>query len=263
MVDHTRAHRRIEPSPQGDRYPLKLGALFIPAHLKLRAEMPLWIHFHGNPAVVEEAAERLRRLPVITLQLGAGSHVYSQPFTDPAALDALLQEAATRAGVRFTSLTLSCWSAGYGAVRQILRSRHYDFVHRVLALDAIHAGYLNGQPGPLESSLVEDDLAIWVRFAQDALAHRKRLLITHSEVFPGTFASTTETADFLIRRLGATRWPVLRWGPVGMQQLSEVHRGGLSIHGFAGNSAPDHVDHLHGIADFMKALLKSRLAPAP
>ena len=38
--------------------------------------------------------------------------------------------------------------------------------------------------------------------AQEAAAGRKRMLVTHSEIFPGTFASTTETADYLLDKLG-------------------------------------------------------------
>ena len=34
---------------------------------------------------------------------------------------------------------------------------------------------------------------MFIRFAGDAAAGKKRMLVTHSEVFPGTFASTTET----------------------------------------------------------------------
>ena len=82
------------------------------------------------------------------------------------------------------------------------------------------------------------------------------MLITHSEVFPGTFASTTETTDWLLRQLKLRRRPVLRWGPGGMQQLSEVRRGRLAVMGFAGNSAPDHMDHLHGMATWLRTLRK-------
>ena len=48
------------------------------------------------------------------------------------------------------------------------------------------------------------------------------MLVTHSEIFPGTFASTTETADYMLRALGLRRAPVLKWGPRGMQQLGEA-----------------------------------------
>jgi hypothetical protein len=80
------------------------------------------------------------------------------------------------------------------------------------------------------------------------------MLITHSEVYPGTFPSTTETTDWLLKQLKLKRMPVLRWGPVGMQQLSDARRGRLVVMGFAGNSAPDHVDHLHGMSAWLRAL---------
>jgi hypothetical protein len=38
-----------------------------------------------------------------------------------------------------------------------------------------------------------------------------------------------------------------------MQQLSEVHRGGFHVLGFAGNSAADHVDHLHALGEWLRA----------
>jgi hypothetical protein len=85
--------------------------------------------------------------------------------------------------------------------------------------------------------------------------NKKKLLITHSEIYPGTYASTTETTDFLIRSLNLQRHPVLKWGPVGMQMLTETRAEGLTILGFAGNSAPDHVDHFHGLPVFLKMVL--------
>jgi hypothetical protein len=36
--------------------------------------------------------------------------------------------------------------------------------------------------------------------------------------------------------------------------LSEVLRGGLAILGFAGNTGPDHIDHLHGLPEFLNRL---------
>ena len=91
----------------------------------------------------------------------------------------------------------------------------------------------------------------WLLLARAAMRGEKRFVVTHSEIFPGTFASTTETADWLLRELGVRRTPVLRWGPRGMQQLSEVRSGGFALLGFAGNSAPDHVDHLHALPELL------------
>jgi hypothetical protein len=54
--------------------------------------------------------------------------------------------------------------------------------------------------------------------------------------------------------LGLKRVSVLAWGPLGMQQLSKVEQGRLAILGFAGNSAPDHVDHFHAMHHFLALL---------
>jgi hypothetical protein len=90
-----------------------------------------------------------------------------------------------------------------------------------------------------------------VRFARDAVVGCKRMLITHSEILPGTFASTTETTAYPLSQLGLRRRPVVRWEPMGAQQLSEVP-GGFHLVGFAGNSAPDHVDQLHSLAEYLR-----------
>jgi hypothetical protein len=84
-----------------------------------------------------------------------------------------------------------------------------------------------------------------------------RFLISPSEMFPGAYASTTEVADAVLQRLGLRRTAVLAWGPRGMQQLSEVRAGRFELLGVAGNSAPDHVDHLHGLPEFLARLLMS------
>ena len=86
------------------------------------------------------------------------------------------------------------------------------------------------------------------------MAGRKTMIITHSEIFPGTFASTTETADWLVTQLGLRRRAILRWGPSKTQQLSESRAGKFLLMGYAGNSAPDHVDEFHGLPEYLKLL---------
>jgi hypothetical protein len=250
MVEHTRPHPRPkEERPPGQRWPLRVGTLFVPDNLP--PDAPLLVHFHGGSWIPEIAAARAGTA-VIAVQLGAGSSTYARPFADPDAFATLLQEAQTKSGRKFEDIWLSGWSAGYGAIRAILKvPAHYDRVRRVLLIDGLHAGYADGKPGPKESTLVADDLAVFVSFARDAAAGRKGLLLVHTEIFPGTFASTTETADYLLRQLELKRTPVLRWGPLGTQILCEVKTGGFHLLGFAGNSAPDHVDLLHALPELL------------
>jgi hypothetical protein len=254
MVEHARAHPRLkEERPAGQRHQLEVGTLFLPEQLKLQGRVPLFLHFHGGTWLPEVAAARHGKAAVIAVQLGAGSRVYAKPFADPKLLGRLLQEAEAKAGVRFEPVGLTSWSAGYGATRAILRvPEYYDRVRFVLVIDGLHAGYVDGKPGPRESKITTGDLDIFVRFARDAVAGKKQLIVTHSEIFPGTFASTTETADYLLRELGLRRRATLEWGPMQTQQLSEARQGKLWVLGYGGNAAPDHVDQLHSLPEYLK-----------
>jgi hypothetical protein len=252
MVEHTRAHPRLkERTPDGRREKLDLGTLFVPAGLRPTAVL---FFFHGGTWLPEVAAAQ-NHIAVVAIQAGAGSGAYSRLFTDDSRFPALLQEAEAKAGMRSARVILGGWSAGCGAVRQILQSADsYARTSAALLIDGIHTDYAEGHPGPLESKLGTENLDIWLKFARDAIAGRKRMVITHSEIFPGTFASTTETADYLIRELDLIRRPVLKWGPMRTQQLSEVRAGRFLLMGFAGNSAPDHVDQLHSLPAYLKLL---------
>jgi hypothetical protein len=130
----------------------------------------------------------------------------------------------------------------------------------VLLLDGLHVSYIPERT-PVASGGVLDTvrLAPFIDYARKAAADPStvRMVVTHSEIFPGTFASTTETADNLLDGLGIRRTPVLEWGPGGMQLLSTARKGGFLLLGFAGNAAPDHVDHYHGMGAFLERLLRS------
>jgi hypothetical protein len=254
MVENTRAHPRLkEEHPPGRREKLEVGILFLPEQLKLEGKAPLLIHFHGGTWLPEVAAAKLGKAAVVGIQLGAGSAAYAKPFTDGKTFSRLLQEAEAKAGVRFDPVGLTAWSAGYGSVREILKvPEYYERVQFVLLIDGLHASYPSGKPGPVESSLEKENLEVFVKFAQDAVAGKKQMIVTHSEIFPGTFASTTETADYLLKRLDLRRQATLQWGPMQTQQLSEVRKNNFRLAGYAGNSAPDHIDQLHSLPDYLK-----------
>jgi len=256
MVEHTRAHLRLtEQTPPGRREKLDLGTLFLPAGLKANGA-PLLFFFHGGTWVPEVAAAR-NKTAVIGIQAGSGSSTYSRLFEDPQRFPRLLQEAEAKSGAKFGRVMLGGWSAGCGAIRQILITpESYARVGAVLLIDGVHTDYPDGKPGPLESKIGPENLQIWLQLGRDAMAGRKRAVITHSEIFPGTFASTTETADYILDRLGLKPRPVLKWGPMGLQQIGEAAAGKFLLIGFAGNSAPDHVDQLHSLPVFLKWLLR-------
>jgi hypothetical protein len=256
MVEHTRPHPRIEKSqPPGQREKLSVGTLFIPARLKGRKRLPLFVHFHGGEWLPELAATREGHGAVLSVQAGTGSSSYAKLFSGGTLFGQLLREASEKSGVTFVPVALTAWSAGHGAIREILQApEYYARIQAVLLIDGFHTGYVEGKPGPLESALEPDHLEIFLKFARDAAAGRKKMIVTHSEIFPGTFASTTETTDWLVSQLGLQRREVLRWGPMRTQQLSEVRQGKFLLLGYAGNSAPDHVDQLHSLPEYLKWL---------
>ncbi len=126
-----------------------------------------------------------------------------------------------------------------------------------MLLDGMHTSYVpEGQVLAAGGVLDTANLASLTEFARASVRGEKRMLIAHSEIFPGTYASTTETADRTIQSLGLRRTPVLEWGPRGMQQLSAVRIGRFEVLGFAGTTAPDHIDQLHAMRELLSRLLK-------
>jgi hypothetical protein len=270
MAEGTRAHERLTPRELGGTTRSFTGPggrqveLWIPDRKRTRDVVDVVVHFLGAAWLPQQAVARLgSSTAAAAVNLGAGSGIYHRTFTDPSVFDSLLVaitrevSAAGTRPVRVGRVTLAGFSAGHGAIRVILRDpRHFARVDAVLLLDGMHTSYVpEGQVLEKGGVLDTTNLVAFAEFARAAMRGEKRFLVTHSEIFPGTFASTTETADWLLRTLGLRRTPVLRWGPRGMQQLSEVRSGRFTVLGFAGNTAPDHIDHLHGMPELLARTL--------
>jgi hypothetical protein len=270
MQERTRRHERLVQREETGVHLSIEGVLpksvdvFIPQRALNVASAPLVLHFMGATWLPQRAVASIER-PVIVAatNLGAGSGVYSRPFAADTLLyqrllDTLRARVAQVTGApRIDGIFLTGFSAGYGAIREILRRpANLPQVDGVLLIDGIHTGYIPDRK-PLADSGVLDTagLAPFADFARLAAAGGKRFIITHSEIFPGTFASTTECTDWLLASLGLKRVPVLEWGPMGTQLLSRTTRGRFEVLGFAGNSGPDHIDQFHGMAAFVERLL--------
>ena len=269
MVEETRVHERLVSRELPGVHRTFTGPQGRPVEVWFAdttgrtADLHLVIHFLGAAWLPKQAVSQLGTNAVAAVvNIGAGSGIYDRSFSDPAAFDSLLlaisrsiSPAATSV-LSFRRVTLSGFSAGHGAIRAILREpRHLARVDAILLLDGMHTSYVPERTVlALGGTLDTRNLDAFAQFAQAAMRGEKRFVVTHSEIFPGTFASTTETADYMIRSLGLRRAAVLRWGPRGMQQTSEVIAGGFAVLGFAGNSGPDHTDHLHGMPEFLLRL---------
>lgn len=246
------------PSTSGGRYrppqtsqferriQLSLGTLHIPARLPLHARVPLIVFFHG--AWMPENAARELKTPVLSVYIPAMSDTYSATFADPGTFRKLLDEAAAKSGLTFGGITMGAFSAGCGAIRIMLRDPElYERIEAVVAMDGIHTDYKQGHA--VDDSLME----VWLKLAKDAVVGRKGFIVTHTEVYPGAYASTTETANWLLRQLNLKRKPTVRLER-GLTQLSEVNFGKFLLKGFAGREAPNHIDQLNALTSLVRWL---------
>lgn len=275
MQETVRPHERISfDERRGIVYTLdsvltKPVSVYIPERLKKAAWADLLIHFHGISYVAAFAAENSKTdLIAVSVNLGSGSAAYSRPFQNDTVFKKLVAAVWTSVRERLGGsiqrrrIILSGFSAGYGAIRSILLNAvDFKAVNTVLLLDGLHASYIPERKVLAEGGLIDTaSLAPFLAFARQAAepATGRRMLFTHSEIFPGTFVSTTEAAGYLLRQLKLKARPVLKKGPMGMQQISEAGSGNFRVLGFAGNTAPDHVDHFHGLSFFLNGLLYRR-----
>jgi hypothetical protein len=159
-----------------------------------------------------------------------------------------------REAARARHVGLSAWSAGYGAIQEILGTGYgKQRVDSVVLLDGLHTGYvgkrINGQP-----------LDAIVAYAKRAAQGERLMFVSHSSIIPPGYASTTETANYLIWRLGgrprATR---PRAGdPMGLELISRYTRGQFHVRGYRGNDKMDHCAHIGLLRDVLRVHLKRR-----
>lgn len=273
MQEGVRRHERLtQRVPPGVALPLTLpggatGELYLTKAARGQRNVSVLLHFHGAAWIPQQAAESQGRpLVVVSLSLGSGSGIYDRTFRAPGMTDSLM--ARTQATVDSLAgrrvdvnrVYLTGFSAGHGAIRVMLRdSAWMHRVNGVLLMDGMHTSYVP-EGVPLASGGALDSLNLLALTAYARRAARgdadTRMVVTHSEIFPGTFASTTETAAWMLQSLGMAEQPVLKWGPRGLQQIGEAKRGRLLVMGFAGNSAPDHSDHYHAMPELLRQLVR-------
>lgn len=259
-----------QPAPAGVRFKLKtVGDAFVPAYLErgLR-QVDLLVHFHGAPSVVERefAAAGLRGV-LVCINYGGLSGTYAKPFADTKLFGAVLDETMASlkerklvaADAAWRHVCVSSFSAGFGAVRAVLKvPAYFDRIDALYLADTLYAGYLGD---PSAHKVNPGDVKDFCRFAADAAAGRKTLIVTHTYLEPGTYAGTHETAENLIAAAGATRRAVDEPGAAGMRIISRADRGRFHLWGCEGKTGQDHMAHLRNMRFWLPNLPLDRAAP--
>lgn len=239
-----------DPGFQGystwDRSPA-MGQMIIPDSLsKSASTFDVVFHFHGHEAARKEWIRAVDRVVLVGIDLGNGSGAYQQAFQGPAVFEALVQsvergvrERTGNPSIKVGKIGLTAWSAGYGAVVKILASNFGKRrVDSVALFDGLHTAYVNGQMDTLRLEPV-------VSFAERASKGERAFYVSHSSISPPGYASTTETANYLVWRLGGK--PELpassRSFPLGLELISSYSRGEFTVRGFRGGGKLDHCAH--------------------
>jgi hypothetical protein len=214
----------------------------------------LMIHFHGAAETVQAAFARSDLNAVLVVINFPGlSSAYSGPFERDAELLPQILDDAKRAFQETASevalsdwqrVSVSSFSAGYGAVRQILKSpKYFHRIDAIVAADSIYAGLQVNQP---DRQVDEQNMRDFLRFASLAVENKKSFVISHSAQ-PTPYASTTETADYLLQQLRLVRQPDSSIRTSTLRQTTRASRGKFRVLGFAGESGPEHLQHLRNI----------------
>ncbi len=279
QVQKTAAERGVNPCNSPDpgfgayepwnRAPT-LGQMLLPKRggVSSRGEFDVMFHFHGHDPARKEWVRVMNGVVFVGITLGVGSGKYEETFRNHAAFPKLVEsverEVARKAGrskARARRIGLSAWSAGYGAVQEILRDPpSRNRVDSVILLDGMHCGYA-GQGG-----LNRPQIQPFIDFARRAATGDRFMLVSHSSIIPPGYASTTETANFLIHELGGkpAKAKARKGDPMGLELIARFDRKGFHVRGFSGNDTMDHCAHLGFYRDVLTSYIKPRWrSPSP
>jgi len=243
-----------------------MGQMIIPARggVTKDGKFDVLFHFHGHEPARKEFVKVMDGAVLVGIDLGIGSGAYSSGFGAPHVFKNLLESVekgvAVARGIpqaHARKIGLSAWSAGYGAVQMILTQTGGKNIDAVFLLDGLHTGYGPGGPG---TALEEGTLEPFLEFAKAAKAGKKLMFVSHSSIIPPGYASTTETANWLVLKLGGkTKSQKPKdTGLMGLELNSRWDAGNFHMRGYDGNDKMDHCAHLGLLKDALKVHIKPR-----
>jgi LysM repeat protein len=240
-----------------------MGQMISPQHggITRGGAFDVMFHFHGHEPARKEWVRVMDGAVLVGIDLGIGSGPYAAAFSSPDAFERLVHSVevamAKKHGLKQAharKIGISSWSAGYGAVGEILSQPYGQrVVDTVILLDGLHAGYEG-------DSLNHAQLEPFLRFAREARDGKRFMFVSHSSIIPPGYASTTETANYLVSELGGrprktgTRGNGL-WG---LELISRYSSGNFHMRGYSGNDKMDHCAHIGLYREVLRIHVKPR-----
>ena len=250
------------PVATGTQIPMSAAEwkLFIPSTYVHRPGnvADVLVQFHGDPQTFWNNAKYANlNTVIVTVNYSGLSSAYSTPFSNATLFQSLVDEALTKVrataafpdNLTWDKLAVSSFSAGYGAVREILQESNYrSDIDALLAADSLYATTA-GDGTPLDSQMVD-----YKTFATAAKNGTKTFLYSHSQVPTFTYESTYECADELMQHLGVSPTAVNTNGLGTLNFYRTAQTGNFKLWGALGTDGDSHLEHLRYIGEFLDDL---------
>jgi hypothetical protein len=235
-------------------------ALHVPPSLALRdGRFDLVIHFHGPHAQTFAALDDAELgAAIVSVNLGEGGTRYGTAASAPELIDRLVAfaerevDASGRApDARVGRIALSSWSAGFGAIREILkRPRDEARVDAVLLADGLFTDWSparraptkpTDQGAPARDADFEKVKAV-IDFARSATEGDKLFVLTHTGIDNRAYPDAPRCADAMLRYFSLEKgFPGgLPRSARGAQPYA-TDSAGFHIWGFGGKGWSDHL----------------------
>jgi hypothetical protein len=250
------------PTATGRQWTLSNAAwkLFVPNNYQHRQgdATDLLVHFHGDPQTYwNNVAYADLNVAVLTVNYSGLSSAYTTPFSNASLFQTIIDEALAKLraqsdfadDLQWNKVAVSSFSAGYGAVREIMKSSTYrSRIDALLAADSLYATTA-GDGTPLDSQMVD-----YKTYASLAKTGSKTFLFSHSQVPTYTYESTQECGDELMQSLGvsASAYNVNGLGTLNFYRHAKT--GNFELWGATGSDGDSHLEHLRYVGEFLQHL---------
>ena len=247
------APQKVDASDFYDWAPLTKGRFIAPREGAFNAagHFDLILHFHGDDPALRELVHSKQKFVLYSVTLDP-SQSYGTLFTGTDLFNSIVLQIERSLSKSRGSEThvghvaLSAWSAGFTGISAILARPEAKRVNAVVSIDGINT--------PRQAAQLKAQLQPYVDYARRSAAGECFMFITHSSIDPQNFASTTESAHYLIAALEGRPQAVRRNDALGLELIEFFSRGNFHVRGYAGNDKADHCAQLALLRDAYTAL---------
>lgn len=244
--------------------------LFLPTHYAVppSGEVRLTVHFHS--AIWFGIQEHLRRgctNPIVCFYPGEGSSVYRLPFEDRERfgrwlllVEAELVRRGAPTNTHIASVDISSFSAGYGAVREIVKQPEYRrLLRRVVLCDSIYGSLDEAALQEGRRQVAGEHVQCWLPLAQEAARGERDFVLTISAIATRSYASSVECADALVAAIGAQKTMVAPGSlPAAADKefplLARADLGRFHVWFYGGTNDQAHLTHPRHLAEVWQTL---------